>query len=44
MLLFTKSRLLMVCTLLCCLLSTTLSYAQDEVNTTFNDRMNYVFG
>jgi len=44
MLSFTKAGLLRVATLFYCVLQFNTVFAQDEVDTTFNTRMNYVFG
>lgn len=44
MYLLTRSLLLQACTFLCCLLLNFFVHAQDEVDTSFNNRMNYVFG
>lgn len=40
----TKARLLRTATLLLCLVQCATLLAQDETDTTFNNRMNYVFG
>lgn len=44
MLSFTKARLLRTGIVMYCLLQFNVLFAQDEVDTTFNNRMNYVFG
>lgn len=41
---FHQSKLLAACTVMCCLLQSQVLFAQDEIDTTFNNRMNYVFG
>ena len=40
----TKAKVLTVYTVMCCLMQTELVFSQDEIDTTFNNRMNYVFG
>jgi len=41
---FNQSKPLAACIIICCLLQSHFLFAQDEIDTTFNDRMNYVFG
>ncbi len=44
MLTFTRNKLLLACTLLCCQFLSYHSFAQDTIDNSFNSRMNYVFG
>lgn len=41
---FNQSKLLASYIIICCLLQSNFLLAQDEIDTTFNNRMNYVFG
>ena len=41
---FIQSKLLAACIIMCCLWQSNLLIAQDEIDTTFSNRMNFVFG